>query len=856
MNLFVDIELDSGTLHKSLYEVQGQVLELIDEEGMEILTEDDGELIAESTLFYEGDLLNDIPITSNMSNVFYGVAGVTSFSVNLANADQEWDNIIAAEEVRNKSLTVRRGNGQFLARGKISAIDIKPDQVTLSVESNNDELFDTLLPKDLVTADEFTGTSLNIGSPIPICFGYCKNVPLANICNDHVNDYYDYLIGYGPIEGLWEDYTEGRGVRRNGVLLKWEEFSIYENVVTATGATPTAYVTFDDVDATGITIANGMLRIDLMCNDSSILTGDGQIEITSSGYSDSAELHCTTPSGVTDEWKTFEIPLSEFSATGGAINFSAINYMRWYDHSTGGDLTLYWRSARLINTSVPSTEYTFYDGTQASPYNGYAFLRFTKEQRDFTGSMYSLSADVYGLTFSGATCVRNFARITKEILQNTTWGLSETVDESSFLWAESAVPTTSWMCDGFIYEQTAAKDILDNLLFVSRGRLHRNVDGAWEISIDTTGTVSAYFGANDGYYNNCVIESQAYENTSNALKKAVVIYDSGAYKIELDVKADFGVERTYELPFVYELTTAKKVLSYIYGRGYVADNYLTISTDTDGKNVDLGDIIHVSNGLFEGLDASYWKVVEVTKNLSSYQFKAELYSAAIFGDQSIPDPTSTDEDNKTGGYCTIESGTVGGMYITGTTIMTNDGLVGLSSKVSSGTDWRFWAGDVEPSVAPFRVDENGNLYAESAEIEGKITATTGTIGGFTIGATTLTATNLILDSSGQRISLGSGNDIVILDADDASWRLWIGNTTAASANFRVTAGGTVYAYNFTSLAGGDLTVQGGADIVMSGGSATNPSVLRMRDGTEQYGHASIRFEDHTDHDDNYWYLEK
>lgn len=107
----------------------------------------------------------------------------------------------------------------------------------------------------------------------------------------------------------------------------------------------------------------------------------------------------------------------------------------------------------------------------------------------------------------------------------------------------------------------------------------------------------------------------------------------------------------------------------------------------------------------------------------------------------------------------------------------------------------------------FRVgDPSGNYLhwddsANTLTLTGSISATSGTIGGFTIEATTITATNLTLDSAGQRISLGSSNDIVILDADDATYRLWIGNATAASAPFSVTKAGAVTASNITITGG-------------------------------------------------------
>lgn len=130
----------------------------------------------------------------------------------------------------------------------------------------------------------------------------------------------------------------------------------------------------------------------------------------------------------------------------------------------------------------------------------------------------------------------------------------------------------------------------------------------------------------------------------------------------------------------------------------------------------------------------------------------------------------------------------------------------------------------------------GSLTATS------ITATSGTIGGFTLGATTLTATNLILDSSGQRITLGSSNDIIILDADDATYRLWIGNATAASAPFRVTKAGVATAANFF-LTGGDIASTVYDKAVQ--GWTSNIAFTSTDNDTVSWGAGSIRMQDGT-----------
>ncbi len=114
------------------------------------------------------------------------------------------------------------------------------------------------------------------------------------------------------------------------------------------------------------------------------------------------------------------------------------------------------------------------------------------------------------------------------------------------------------------------------------------------------------------------------------------------------------------------------------------------------------------------------------------------------------------------------SGYIGGFVIGPTTLMAANRTVGMSSVVSGNVDWRFWAGSAIPSSAPFRVDESGNVYATSGEI-----------GGWTINATSLTADS---GNVGMSSEVTGGTD----------WRFWAGNSAPGSAEFRVDEDGNLY----------------------------------------------------------------
>ena len=104
-------------------------------------------------------------------------------------------------------------------------------------------------------------------------------------------------------------------------------------------------------------------------------------------------------------------------------------------------------------------------------------------------------------------------------------------------------------------------------------------------------------------------------------------------------------------------------------------------------------------------------------------------------------------------------GTIGGWTITSASLKSraNNKTTGMQ-KQGSG-DWAIAVGATDDSqwvTAPFRVNHSGKMYADGAEIEGKITADTGRIGGFTINSDSLSVGSVSSPtSSGIKINAGS-----------------------------------------------------------------------------------------------------
>ena len=131
-----------------------------------------------------------------------------------------------------------------------------------------------------------------------------------------------------------------------------------------------------------------------------------------------------------------------------------------------------------------------------------------------------------------------------------------------------------------------------------------------------------------------------------------------------------------------------------------------------------------------------------------------------------------------------------------------DGEINIGSHFKANDSDGMWLGAALFGDAPFSVSLAGALIASSATITGNITAETGSIGGFTIGATSLTA-----GTGATSVGLAPG-----------TYPFYAGDATAADAPFRVNTSGVVTCTNLQAsggtIGGWDLT----ADTIESSGN--------------------------------------
>jgi uncharacterized protein YjbI with pentapeptide repeats len=303
-----------------------------------------------------------------------------------------------------------------------------------------------------------------------------------------------------------------------------------------------------------------------------------------------------------------------------------------------------YRSSVLVNAS----EYTIYDGSQGSPYPGFAFVRFALEQKDFNGSLYDITADIKGLKLGGSTSERNFIKVIQNILSNTTWGLSQSINATSFTTAAALV--SNLYCDGHISTQGKAIDVLNDLLRVCNGKIEKNESGEWIISIDSyTSTVKATFGHRDGYYDN-IIEIYTNKKTamSDAVKRVIVKYGWNEWTQNYDYQnlreiGDNGEEITIECPYIRNHVTADRMTCYIKNRAIYCERKLGITVGMESRQLDEGDVIQVVIPDFT-LNSAF-QIEKIIRNINTFKLDLGAYSAGIYTYTAGDMPNDANDDS-------------------------------------------------------------------------------------------------------------------------------------------------------------------------------------------------------------------
>lgn len=168
-------------------------------------------------------------------------------------------------------------------------------------------------------------------------------------------------------------------------------------------------------------------------------------------------------------------------------------------------------------------------------------------------------------------------------------------------------------------------------------------------------------------------------------------------------------------------------------------------------------------------------------------------------------------------------GTIGGWQLNTHSITDTTDTFGLDSTVTAGDDVRLYAGasNANRATAPFIITESG-----------VITATSGTIGGWTLGLTSLSSAGLILDSANSLIkstSYSAGSKGFKIDETIAEFNNIISRGLIKTANFQK---GTV------SAIGGHMMLSTGSDTLATDMTELDSATLTTK-GTETFAVSDI-----------------
>jgi len=190
--------------------------------------------VATEDFYYNGQkylgcvIPQSFSISRKEPDFFYGIAPPAEFSFSMQELTDDvntpWIEVFATDEFRGRWIKVQRyTETEGLTFVGYSRINEASFDSTVEISTGiTDRMLEKLIPVGTITTDlggaGNSDTGLDIGNPINICFGLCRDVPLYNIRWDHSNHIYDWLIGYGPIQGVYESIADNFGVKRNGVL--------------------------------------------------------------------------------------------------------------------------------------------------------------------------------------------------------------------------------------------------------------------------------------------------------------------------------------------------------------------------------------------------------------------------------------------------------------------------------------------------------------------------------------------------------------------------------------------------------------------------------------------------------------
>jgi hypothetical protein len=281
-------------------------------------------------------------------------------------------------------------------------------------------------------------------------------------------------------------------------------------------------------------------------------------------------------------------------------------------------------------------------------------------------------------------------------------------------------------------------------------------------------------------------------------RKDVVLYSGTYYATKTNATANLNKQPNTETAFWQSLGTDSFFVAaeMIISKESYVQNTINVGTNGSGNaNITIAG----------GTTSPYISIGQATKGYD--QIGAFLGSNGTTGRLSLKSSTNSllwDGTNLTVNGAGTFTGALSGGTIS----------IGSGNSIFKADSNGIYLGNATFASAPFRVTPGGVL-----------TASSGTIGGWTLGSTTLTGGAAILDSAGA-ISIGSGNSIFKADGNG----IYLGNATFGSAPFRVTPGGVLTASG-VNISGAITATSGTFTGTVFASAGTFTGTVTANDGT-------------------------
>lgn len=345
---------------------------------------------------YRGVVLSHPEISEEASESTFGIRTKRDVTLDISNAKRIFK-VDGGTEYRGWTAQIWRLSGgvkELRYRGRLAGLSIG-QTVGLRLKDEIRAALHDRVPHRFITTDEYP-KARDVGKAISIASGRVPRIPCPNIEWDDAERIYRYALGEGEGYG---------GENWQGVTRAYRGDVAFKHLTgTVAGATSTT-LTLQSADARPA----GFLR--WFWAEITSGTGAGQIRAVSA--------------------HTVENQVQVSPAWSVTPNGSSQYRLR---------------------------EWRFYDGGQASPYPGVAFLEFRKQILDG-----SSAAPVYadGEALPGET---NFVRMIQSLLSNPVWGKGLQVAEGAFDRAAELPEMEALLCEGWRSEPEELVDILGDLM--------------------------------------------------------------------------------------------------------------------------------------------------------------------------------------------------------------------------------------------------------------------------------------------------------------------------------------------------------------------------------------------------------